>query len=50
MDDFPTGVSALVATPAGIGVIWNERDDGADLVKIIDKLKKFQHQAKEICR
>ncbi len=50
MDDFPAGVSALVATAAGIGVIWNERDDDADLVKIVDNLKKFQRQAKEICR
>ena len=50
MDDFPAGVSALVATDAGIGVIWNEREDAADLEKIVDKLKKFQHQAKEICR
>jgi hypothetical protein len=50
MDDFPAGVSALVATDAGIGVIWNEREDAADLERIVDKLKKFQHQAKEICR
>ena len=50
MDDFPAGVSALVATAAGIGVIWNERDDDADLVKIVDNLKKFRDQAKEICR
>ena len=50
IEDFPAGVSALVATAAGIGVIWNERDGDADLVKIVDNLKKFQHQAKEICR
>ena len=50
LDDFPAGVSALVATDAGIGVIWNEREDAADLEKIVDKLKKFRDQAKEICR
>ena len=50
MDDFPAGVSALVAYRGGIGVIWNERDDDADLVKIVENLKKFQTQAKEICR
>jgi len=30
-------------------MIWNERDNTADLEKIAHKLKKLQHQAKEIC-
>ena len=47
--EFPAGVSALVASPAGIGVIWNEREDNRDLMKIVANLKKIQHRAKEIC-
>jgi len=49
LDDLPSGVSAIIATDAGIGMIWNERDNAADLEKIAHKLKKLQHQAKEIC-
>ncbi len=45
----PAGVSAIVASDAGIGVIWDERDNADDLQNIVDKLKKLQHQAKEIC-
>ena len=42
----PAGVSALVANNAGIGVIWNEREDADDLVKIVDKFKEIAEQGK----
>jgi hypothetical protein len=45
----PAGVSAIAASDAGIGVIWDERDNADDLQNIVGKLKKLQHQAKEIC-
>lgn len=45
--ELPQGVSAIIANKAGIGVIWNERDDAADLQKIAHILKKLQQSAKK---
>ena len=45
--DIPTGVSAIIANKAGIGVIWNERDDASDLQKVAHNLKKMQQTAKK---
>jgi hypothetical protein len=45
--DIPAGVSAIIANNAGIGVIWNERDDAADLEKVAHNLKKMQQTAKK---
>ena len=44
----PSGVSAIVANNTGIGVIWNEREDADDLVKIVENVKKLQSWAKKI--
>jgi hypothetical protein len=45
--DIPAGVSAIIANNAGIGIIWNEREDTADLQKVADNLKKMQQTAKK---
>jgi hypothetical protein len=45
--DFPQGVSAIIANKAGIGVIWNERDDASDLHKVAENLTKMQQTAKK---
>ena len=45
--ELPAGVSAIIANNAGIGVIWNERDDATDLQKIAQNLKKLQQTAKK---
>ncbi|MGB0449407.1 MAG: hypothetical protein ACPGF6_02365 [Porticoccaceae bacterium] len=45
--DLPSGASAIVANKAGIGIIWNERDDAADLEKVAQNLKKLQQIAKK---
>jgi len=45
--DIPSGVSAILANKAGIGMIWNERDDAADLEKVAQNLKKLQQTAKK---
>ena len=45
--NLPSGVSAIIANKAGIGMIWNERDDAADLEKIAQNLKKMQQTAKK---
>jgi hypothetical protein len=45
--DLPTGVSAIIANKAGVGMIWNERDDASDLQNIADKLRKLQQTAKK---
>ncbi len=46
--ELPAGVSAIIANKAGIGVIWNERNDVADLEKVAHNLKKLQEIAKKI--
>ena len=50
LPQLPAGVSAVVANSAGLGVIWNEREDAADLQKIATQLKKLQLYAKENCQ
>ena len=45
--DIPAGVSAIIANNAGIGVIWNEREDAADLQKVVENLEKIQQTAKK---
>jgi hypothetical protein len=45
--DIPAGASAIIANSAGIGVIWNERDDATDLQKVAQNLKKMQQTAKK---
>jgi hypothetical protein len=45
--DLPQGVSAIIANKAGIGVIWNERDDSSDLDKVAENLTKMQQTAKK---
>jgi len=45
--DIPAGASAIIANSAGIGVIWNEREDAADLQKVAQNLKKMQQTAKK---
>lgn len=46
--ELPAGVGAIIANKAGIGVVWNERDDVADLEKVAHNLKKLQEIAKKI--
>lgn len=45
----PSGVSAVIANRAGIGVIWDERGDAQALQKIGDNLQVLREKAKEIC-
>jgi hypothetical protein len=45
--NMPAGVSAIIANNAGIGIIWNEREDAADLQKVAQNLKKMQQTAKK---
>ena len=45
--DLPSGVSAIIANKAGIGMIWNERDDASDLEKVAQNLKDIQQTAKK---
>ena len=47
LDELPAGVSAVIANKAGIGVIWDERDDSSDLEKVANFLKKLQQIAKK---
>ena len=45
----PTGVSALIASKAGIGMIWDERGDALDLEKIAATLQLLREKKAEIC-
>ena len=47
--NLPIGVSAIVATHQGIGMIWDERGEASDVGKICDFLLRLRQKAEEIC-
>jgi hypothetical protein len=47
--NLPSGVGAIVASGQGIGVIWDERGDSAELNQIYDFLHRLRQKAEEIC-
>ncbi len=47
--ELPNGVSALIASRAGIGMIWDERGDALDLEKIQNALQVLREKKAEIC-
>ncbi len=47
--NLPPGVGAIVASGQGIGVIWDERGDSAELNQICDFLHRLRQKAEEIC-
>lgn len=49
MPQMPSGVSAVIASRAGIGLIWDERGSAQDLQSIADILQALRQKAKEIC-
>ena len=42
-------MSALIASRAGIGMIWDERGDALDLEKIQNALQVLREKKAEIC-
>ena len=49
IDDFPSGVSAIVTNKQGIGVVWDERGDGVGVDNLHQCLIKLRDKGKEIC-
>ena len=45
----PSGVSAIMASRAGIGLIWDERGTAQDVQNIVAILQRLKQKAEEIC-
>jgi ABC-type dipeptide/oligopeptide/nickel transport system ATPase component len=45
----PSGVSAIMASRAGIGLIWDERGTAQDVQNIAAILQRLKQKAEEIC-
>ena len=46
----PVGVSAIIASGQGIGVIWDERGELPEVKKICEILHRLRQEAEENCR
>ena len=46
--ELPEGVTAIVASPRGIGFIWDEKGDQNQIARFADGLRQLQKRAAEI--